>query len=384
MRKLSRRNFARAVLTPGILGAVGGSCSGDALAALAAADNRSGLRPGSVTNASDFGAVGDGVKDDTTAIQAAIDHAIYGGGAQTIPGGAVFLPAGIYNISDTLHLGYGDGFRSAYLFGEGRRFFAQRNFTGTAIVATFNDRPAIAVTAGRNTTIKALTIKGQNFRWVIRNALGGTRTPKVDDLVAENWVDPAFPASASSAHAPYCGIAIDPYAGPQLDVSYPLVKFPAWLKVAGQYNKPPSSNTLIEEVEIVGFVVAVANHPCKSPGNGDYTKLMNCTIYACQYGVSVGNSQARLTRLSNCTVVKCHTGVATAAHGDRNGKPHFLVEFERARQHHQMDGCAEHVVWRGRHVPQLLRRGDLLARKRRADRGSHKLFCFVHLLRVSV
>lgn len=46
-----------------------------------------------------FGATGDGVTDDTTSIQAALDSAATGNGATTIMGATVFIPAGIYVIS---------------------------------------------------------------------------------------------------------------------------------------------------------------------------------------------------------------------------------------------------------------------------------------------
>ncbi|MGH7451063.1 MAG: glycosyl hydrolase family 28-related protein, partial [bacterium] len=45
-------------------------------------------------NVKDFGAKGDGIADDTTAIQAAID-------ALPNDGGVVFFPSGIYNITST-------------------------------------------------------------------------------------------------------------------------------------------------------------------------------------------------------------------------------------------------------------------------------------------
>jgi hypothetical protein len=51
-----------------------------------------------VVNVKDFGAVGDGVTDDTAAIQAAID--VVG----TRGGGTVDFPSGIYNIHDTLNV----------------------------------------------------------------------------------------------------------------------------------------------------------------------------------------------------------------------------------------------------------------------------------------
>ena len=53
----------------------------------------------SIVNVKDFGAVGDGINDDTTAIQNAID---------SLPnGGVVWFPVGVYNITSTIYLGNG-------------------------------------------------------------------------------------------------------------------------------------------------------------------------------------------------------------------------------------------------------------------------------------
>lgn len=49
---------------------------------------------------SDFGAIGDGVVDDTYAIQSAIDYVAFGGG------GTVHIPIGVYNVR-TLHISSG-------------------------------------------------------------------------------------------------------------------------------------------------------------------------------------------------------------------------------------------------------------------------------------
>jgi hypothetical protein len=49
-----------------------------------------------VVSVKDFGAVGDGVSDDTAAIQAAIDA------VETAGGGTVFLPQGVYKVTSTL------------------------------------------------------------------------------------------------------------------------------------------------------------------------------------------------------------------------------------------------------------------------------------------
>jgi hypothetical protein len=283
-------------------------------------------RVGETISVKDFGAVGDGVADDTAAIQAAIDWAMYRNlpynTSRTWNVPSVFIPAGRYKISDTIHLGYGDTFRSVHLRGDGRMFVGEQGFAGTTLVPTFNDRPAIAVSGGRSNSIQGLSIRGLNQSWVINNRLGDFTTPLLDDLVAANWVNSSFPASASSRYAPYAGIAIDPYAGPRPAVSYPDVNYPSWLNYTTQYNSPTySSDVTIRDVEITGFAVALVVQPCDADGNGDFVKIENALVGYCQYGVSIGNTQARDCSINNVSMAQCYCFVTTSVHGRQNGKP---------------------------------------------------------------
>jgi hypothetical protein len=77
-------------------------------------------------NVKDFGAVGDGVTDDSAAIQAAIDAAaarVTGGGGKSVGGAGVYLPGGRYFVASTLVIDssasgvslFGDGQGSTWL-----------------------------------------------------------------------------------------------------------------------------------------------------------------------------------------------------------------------------------------------------------------------------
>jgi hypothetical protein len=275
----------------------------------------------------DFGAVGNGVTDDTAAIQAAINAAIYNNSPSTVNGFkfTVHLPAGIYLCSGPLNLGYGTSFTSVALQGDGIRYNAEAAFNGTAIVFTHNNAPGIVVQGSRYPTIKDLMIKGANAAYITANNRGTAQGTDAD-LIAQNWVDPTFPASSSSRYAPYAGIAIDPYSGVRPATSYPDVTYPSFLGVVAQYGKNFSSSVSIENVSIDGFVVGVAVQPCDADGNGDYTKLDKVAITKCEYGLSIGNTQSRLVHLNDCQLVQVHTGIVTGKNGRQSGKPSILVD----------------------------------------------------------
>lgn len=68
---------------------------------------------GAPVNVLDYGAIGDGVTDDTAAIQAAIDSL---GAPSSASSGTVYFPRGIYKITDSIYLNYGTCLQGAGSF----------------------------------------------------------------------------------------------------------------------------------------------------------------------------------------------------------------------------------------------------------------------------
>lgn len=92
---------------------------------------------GAVINVLDFGAVGDGLTDDTAAIQAALDFADEN--VDTVTGGIIYFPRGRYLISATLNVKttHIDGLASLTLVGEGLHntvIQAKSGFTGSSMI----------------------------------------------------------------------------------------------------------------------------------------------------------------------------------------------------------------------------------------------------------
>ena len=95
--------------------------------ALTKAHNR--MIEGAAVNVKDFGAKGDGVTDDTTAIQAAITYAETFNVTTNKGGRRVFIPAGEYVISSTITLAKN---KLCQLVGEGQ-LLTTLSYTGSGV-----------------------------------------------------------------------------------------------------------------------------------------------------------------------------------------------------------------------------------------------------------
>lgn len=272
--------------------------------------------PSQFVNAKNYGAKGDGVTDDTAALQAAINAAVY------TEKKALYIPAGRYIISDTLHAGYGTSFTAAHIFGDGPNYRCENSFAGTAIITTKADRPVINFQGQRAGSLQGLSIRGQQYSYLETNGFGGL-TPTIDDLNPANWIDPTLLAAnpnMDSRYAPYAAITVDAYSGPQPSPAYPTVNYPNFLGAGiAQYGKALSSVVLVRDVSIHGFVAGAVVHPSGSDGNGDFVRFENVTIELCKYGISIGQTQSRNVEMNSVNLDKMYVCITNVAHGKQQG-----------------------------------------------------------------
>ena len=131
----------------------------------------------------DFGAKGDGITDDTLAIQTAID---------SVPatGGTVFVPAGDYRISNSIAIGHDN----TILTGEGAasiiRLMDNANVAGIILPVRYSDHLDVSNVV-HNVTISNLTLDGNHnpiigsggFGIFVRQASYVT----ISGMIIKNW-----------------------------------------------------------------------------------------------------------------------------------------------------------------------------------------------------
>lgn len=256
------------------------------------------------------GGIGDGVADDTQAIQAAIDFAMYrnppANSGQPIE---VLIVGPVCRITDTIHLGYGETIHGVSVRGVARKRRAEISYVGASLVATFTDRPIISIQGIRGGVLRDIWIEG---------ALdySGLNSESYEITQETTW----DAMGGDGRYNPYAGIAIDAFCGPRPVGSYPDMNYPDYIFSQDQYNKVFSTDIRIENVGIRAVNTAFVVQPSDHDANGDFTKIVNCSIEQCKYGISVGNSQSRNVEVRNLLGVNVFTILTNNVHGRRSGR----------------------------------------------------------------
>lgn len=264
-----------------------------------------------VVTTKQFGEVGDGVADDTAAIQNTINFAYYPSGATSITTETEVVIVGpLCKTTDTIHVGYGTDFRGGIVVrGMGNKRRAEPQNVGTAIQPTFTDRPAMNVQGARRAIIKDLFIDG-----ALDYSSIGTTGIDPTDITTWEAID------TGTQFAPYSGITVDAYAGTRPGTSYPDVTYPSFLSGPAQYGKNTSSQVRIENVGGRNLTALVTVQPSNVSANGDFTQVLDCNVEFCTYGVTLGTTQSRNFEMNNVEFANVHTAIATDVHGQQTGQ----------------------------------------------------------------
>jgi len=262
--------------------------------------------PTTTVSVKHFGAEGNGVSDDTRAIQSAIE---YCDAATNSP--ILRLPAGTYRITDSLYFGKPSSPTRRTTFnivGDGRRHFPvlrpdDTNVTaGTMIDATaLTDRPALVVQGNFASTFKGFSILGSGYQ---NNYDGAYRF--ADDVSA--WIPTNH---TSGRYNPSCGVAIDPYSGPA-----PLF---GGYGTGISYGRAESNNIRFDDVNVFGFVVGFGISINTLGHLGAEIRFFNCQANTNAYGFVACGSQNRDIQFDSCSVGYAHTGFDTRTFGAQSG-----------------------------------------------------------------
>jgi hypothetical protein len=295
------------------------------------------LVPGDYLNVKDFGAVGDLSKDDSGAIQRAIDIAFI----MNISN--VYLPKGKYMTATTIYLGYGgpnDRFRSVNIIGPGQSTMFD---SGAWICPTNTDRPCLNIQGGRDCGVYGVGFRYNPMFERLSAIIGGSSqnfpadpadwNPPLDPKVPGKRVAP----SGLGQLSPFCAISIDAFTRPDKDsgttyVSDNSLKYPF---MTNKWNYPvstcevisPSSRVYIENCTTIGFCVGIVTEPCGSDGNGDFIKIRNCQISYGSYGIAICHTQCRAVEIRNCNFAVLHTCIDDQTFGQGKGHLHGSVEL---------------------------------------------------------
>jgi hypothetical protein len=244
-----------------------------------------------------WGAKGDGVTDDTAALQAAVDCAV----ASRIP--RVFVPSGTYKLTDTLKIGYGDNkYASVHLKG------CLSNVAGAEATcfdaSGFGDRPALNVQGGRSVVLENFVVYGKNAAPLDPNVF---QPASHIDINESHWVSSGC---NDTRYSPYAGVCVDAYTGAKPSGGYDNDVYGRWA----------SSSTTIRNVYANRFVVGICLSPNGDGGNDEAVVIDKCNTEWNTYGVSVGSSQCRAVTLRDHNSGSNWCNVTTIRHGLQNGQ----------------------------------------------------------------
>ena len=245
----------------------------------------------------DFGAVGDGTTDDTTAIQNAINYAISQNGK------AVFLPVGTYKITSTLIINVTDSYVSTRLIGENA---SSVNPTTGAVIqhTTVTNNPALVIQGARHVSVENIQFNG----------------PNVFSLATSffNASDFTNGSCRDTQYSPQCAIAVDPFASSvPADGGYPAL--------TSYYSGSPkaSSHVVVKDCVFRWQIVGIAMSPGGLLEQNDFGEISGCTFMQNKVGISLGQIQIKGLQISHIFADYCYTVVDTWTYSDREGSAGF-------------------------------------------------------------
>src|SRR6266436_5379747 len=252
-----------------------------------------------------FGTIGDGVADDTAALNSAFSFG-------AINNVGIYIPAGKYKITSPLFVTQqGSNQQSCHIVGAGRGF--SKNQTQTIIDATaITNKPAIIIQRGFGCYLGHFMVLGGNIAPQTFIANYGPM------LYNAAWVTGSL---RDSRYSPHCGIYIDGGVGSTPpDGGYPGLTY--------QGATTGSSDVVLDNIGLWNFVVGIMHNSEQNVANGDNVRIINPQIVYAKVGIASGQSQSDACTVFGGNIGFCRTCVDMLEYGQQQGHPMTLIEVQ--------------------------------------------------------
>jgi len=244
-----------------------------------------------------FGCEGDGVADDTSALQAAINWGVANGRALQLTAGKT------YKTTSRLQIGTGAAIASFHMYGQP----SIANFSPPKIHAT-------------SATDMAINIQGARTVVLERFAIGGTNSAPYDQTtVSADLADYVSPGHSNTRWAPHAGITVDAFSGDDPGTGYAGATY-------GQYS---SVGVFIRNMSIEGFVVGFCDFG--TAGNGEAIVFEESFVNSTAVTVAVCQTQCTGVVAKNLSSAFTYTHIDSRTYGAQNGRPPKVEGFVGGR-----------------------------------------------------
>ncbi len=270
-------------------------------------DKKADLLTNNYIDISSYGAIPNDGKDDSDAIQSAIDFAINKGTTSH-----VYCPPGIYDLNKGIVIANQKGngeyfFTTLTLSGHISTYASDQNIGHTTVFRLRNPTFGIVLQSARNCVVENIVFEG---------CAKYTTDPKtIIDWKADDW---GFRANANiNRYSPSCAITIDPF---HKDVP----TGDQYIGFSNKYtntSKGGSSMVLIRGCSFYKHYIAIANNTSGSVQNGDNIRAENCHVSTCHTFWSCGQTQSRGNSIENVYALFLHTFISGRQIGSQIGTP---------------------------------------------------------------
>ena len=262
-------------------------------------------------NILDFGAIPDDGKDDSPAIQAAINQAITGNKSSVL-----YCPPGVYDLSSGLILANKNNngeytYVTLKLIGAVQAYSPNQNIGKVTVFRYKGKGFALALQAARNCVIENIMFEG-GFDY--SNNFNDEMYQATDDI----WIKNFNPRQ--NASSPSCAVAIDPFHKniPNQQQYNQLSPYYSNKSVGG------SSMVLIRGCSFFKQYIAIANGVSGHCMNGDNVRAENCHAQVCYNFWSAGQDQSRANSIENLYAYNIYRLIDGVSIGQGRGTPPAL------------------------------------------------------------